>query len=341
MNKISCFIFSLFLLSTLSCRQIEDGRARDYLGLLELPQGFEDPSFPEENLFTPERWALGKKLFFDPIMSRDQTVSCASCHKPELAFSDNSSVSFGVENRSGRRNAPSLANVAYHPYYTREGGVPTLEMQALVPIQEHDEFDFNILLIQERLYEIPEYVSMAQEAYGKLPDYQVITRALATFQRALLSGQSPYDEYINTQSTDALTPDQLRGMNLFFSDRLGCSNCHSGIHFTNYSLENNGLYEAYEDSGLYRLTNDSTDIGRFKVASLRNLSYTAPYMHDGSLSTLEEVILHYEVGVQSHPNLSDQITPFSLTQEERSDLLRFLESLDDDNFVSNPIFQAD
>src|SRR5687768_16383599 len=123
--------------------------------LLVVPKGFPDPVFPVDNEFTPERWALGKRLFFDKALSKDNTVACASCHLPDRAFTDGKVVSEGIEKRRGNRNAPSLANVAYHPYYTREGGVPTLEMQILVPIQEHAEFDFNILLIAERLRNDP------------------------------------------------------------------------------------------------------------------------------------------------------------------------------------------
>ena len=132
--------------------------------LMEAPNGFDKIEFPEDNPFTEARWSLGKRLFYDPIMSVDSTISCASCHKPTLAFSDDVDFSFGVDDRLGTRNAPTLANVAYHPYFTREGGVPTLEMQILVPIQEHNEFDFNIVLLSERLNADSSYVNMSLES---------------------------------------------------------------------------------------------------------------------------------------------------------------------------------
>ena len=171
-----------------------------------------------------------------------------------LAFSDHTPVSFGVEDRLGTRNAPSLANVAYQPYFLREGGVPTLEMQVLVPIQEHNEFDFNIVLLAERLNDDTSYVKMAMNAYNRAPDAFVITRAIACFERSLLSGNSPYDQYIKNNNTNAMTDAQIRGMNLFFSDRTNCSTCHSGFNFTNYAFENNGLYIQYADIGRMRLT---------------------------------------------------------------------------------------
>ncbi|HHS95915.1 MAG TPA: hypothetical protein ENJ45_04930, partial [Phaeodactylibacter sp.] len=159
----------LFVLTACQDKE-EDMEPLYFPALMEVPAGFPDVVHPEENTFSELRWALGKKLFFDPILSLDSTISCASCHKPALAFSDDVPLSPGVENRQGIRNAPSLANVAYHPYYTREGGVPTLEMQVLVPIQEHNEFGFNIVLIAERLAHDSTYVQMAQAAYGRPPD---------------------------------------------------------------------------------------------------------------------------------------------------------------------------
>ncbi|MDQ3018140.1 MAG: cytochrome-c peroxidase, partial [Bacteroidota bacterium] len=138
--------------------------------VFSLPYGFPQPNIPNDNEYTPERWALGKRLFYDPILSADQSISCASCHRPEFAFTDGRRVSTGVEERTGLRNAPTLTNIAYHPYLTREGGVPTLEMQVLVPIQEHAEFDFNILEIAERMKEDTTYVMASRIAYERDPD---------------------------------------------------------------------------------------------------------------------------------------------------------------------------
>jgi len=303
--------------------------------LNELPKGFPPVVVPEDNHFTEARWELGKKLFYDPALSVSNTISCASCHKPELAFSDNQIFSKGVEDRLGTRNAPSLANVAYHPYFTREGGVPTLEMQVFVPVQEHNEFDFNMVLLAERLAEDPEYVQMSKEAYDKEPDAFVITRALACFERSLISGYSSYDHYKHYGETDALSEIELKGMDLFFSERSNCYKCHFGFDFSDYSFSNNGLYEVYPDEGRKRLTGLDKDLAMFKVPGLRNITVTAPYMHDGSISTLEAVIDHYDSGGFEHPNKSDRIKPLNLTTAEKEALLAFLRTLTDHSFINN------
>ena len=330
--------FSLVLVFVFSCQKEEINQPLYFPSLMEIPDGFPEIDFPEDNTFSKARWELGKKLFFDPVMSLDSSVSCASCHEPNLAFSDDVTFSLGVEQRIGVRNAPTLANVAYHPYFTREGGVPTLEMQVLVPIQEHVEFDFNIILLAERLNADSTYIKMADQAYGRTPDAFVITRALACFERSLLSGNSPFDQYSTQNKLNALTDAQKRGMDLFFSDRANCSKCHSSFDFSNYAFENNGLYESYDDEGRFRLTGIENDRALFKVPSLRNVELTAPYMHDGSFATLEEVVDHYNIGGGNHPHKSHLIKPLDLTKAEKEDLIQFLKSLTDESFINNPLF---
>lgn len=307
--------------------------------VLSIPAGFPEPDFPEDNAFTSDRYALGRRLFYDPILSVDSSISCATCHKPQLAFSDNRSTTPGVFDRPGKRNAPTLTNVAYHPYLTREGGVSSLEKQVLVPIQEHNEFGFNILSIADRLMDDQEYVDMSWKAYNRDPDYFVIVRAIATFERSLISGNSPYDKYRFQGKVGALSPDELAGMDLFFSERTNCSKCHSGFNFTNYGFENNGLYQTYEDPGRYRLTKQDHDLARFKVPTLRNVAETAPYMHDGSLGSLREVVDHYVSGGAKHQNKSSLIRPLDLQEREKQQLVRFLESLSDHDFINNLQFR--
>ncbi len=306
--------------------------------LLEVPKGFPAPVFPVDNQLTEERWALGKRLFYDPGLSKDGTISCASCHLAQYAFTDARTVSEGVDQRLGDRNAPTLANIAYHPYLTREGGVPSLEMQILVPIQEHAEFDFNILLIAERLKTDSSYVQASWNAYNRAPDAFVITRAISCFERTLLSGQSRYDHYINGIKS-AISESEIRGRNLFFSERLACAQCHSGFNFTNYAFENNGLYDVYMDQGRFRLTEDTLDEALFKVPTLRNVDVTAPYMHNGSLSNLEEVVEHYNSGGKSHKHKSSLVKQLYLTNSEKEDLIAFLKSLTDIDFLNNPKFR--
>jgi len=307
--------------------------------VLRVPAGFPMPDIPPDNLLTKSRVALGKRLFYDPVLSADSSRSCGSCHASHLAFSDSTPVSLGIKSRPGSRNTPTLANVAYQKNLLREGGVPTLEMQVLVPIQEHNEFDFNILLAAERLQKRPEYVAMAEKAYGREPDAFVITRSIAAFERTLLSGDAPYDQYAFQGKYNALSASEKRGLDLFQSERLNCSKCHEGFLFTNQDFTNNGLYEVYPDSGRIRLTGLESDRAVFKVPSLRNIALTTPYMHDGSLPTLDAVIDHYQTGGKPHPNKSPLLKPFNLTVQERVDLLAFLGSLTDQNFISNPEFK--
>jgi cytochrome c peroxidase len=307
---------------------------------LEVPEGFPLPFIPEDNALTYERIALGKKLFYDPILSLDSSRSCASCHLPALAFSDSVAFSLGIENRLGTRNSPTLANVAYQKALLREGGIPTLEMQVLVPIQEHNEFDFNILVAGERMLADPEYVEMSMASYDREPDPYVITRAISAFERTMISGESPFDLFYFQGKNSALSASQKRGWELFQSDRLNCSKCHEGFLFTSQGFANNGLYDDYPDPGRLRLTGEESDRAVFKIPTLRNIALTAPYMHDGSLPNLQSVLAHYETGGRPHVNKSVLVKPFSLTEQERADLLEFLQSLTDEAFLNNPAYAA-
>lgn len=301
-----------------------------------IPPGFPDIPYPADNTYTPERWALGRRLFYDAALSRDSTISCASCHRPEFAFADTRAVSPGIDGRLGTRNAPSLANVAYHPYYLREGGLPTLEMQVFVPLQETHEMDFEIALAAARLAADSSYQAMSEAAYDRPMDPYVITRALSNFERTLISGDSRYDRHLAGTATTVMTPSEKAGMDLFFSERTNCSACHGGYNFTTYAFANNGLYLDYTDPGRFRLTNLESDRAVFKIPSLRNISITAPYMHDGSLATLRDVIDHYDSGGQAHPNKSPLIRPLHLTEAEKDNLVAFLQMLIDPTFIHNP-----
>ena len=300
--------------------------------------GFPEMEIPPDNEFSMARWELGKKLFYDPILSLDSSLNCGSCHKQALAFADDVAFSDGVLGRAGVRNSPSLANIGYHPYFTREGGISSLEKQVLVPIQEHNEFDFNIIYVMDRMRKDSQYVQMSRKAYEREPDPFVITRAISCFERSLISGQSAYDRFTFLGEEKAMSKAEQAGMALFFSEKLACSSCHSGFNFSNYAFENNGLYESYPDPGRFRLTSDSADLARFKVPSLRNVALTAPYMHDGSVSTLEAVIAHYESGGKAHPHRSEKIQAFILTNREKKELIAFLNCLTDLSFTTNPLF---
>lgn len=325
------------VLGTLLVGCARDPELSTHVDLLQIPEGFPQVEFPEDNTFTPDRWKLGKRLFYETALSRDSSISCSSCHTPSLAFSDGLEKSLGVENRVGVRNAPSLGNVAYQPYFTREGGVKTLEMQVLVPIQEHSEFDFNIVLLAERLDKDLDYHEMAMNAYGRIVDPFVISRALATFERTLLTGNSKFDKFEHGE-TD-LTEEEDLGRRIFFGEDAKCSSCHGGFNFTDYGFRNNGLYTEYADSGRMRLTGNEDDRALFKVPSLRNVGLTAPYMHDGFLATLEEVVMHYNSGGHPHKHKDERIHPLHLTHMEQRALVAFLNTLTDHDFTEDSRFQ--
>jgi len=307
------------------------------LAFIAIPEGFPPIDFPADNAFTKERWLLGKALFYEKQLSLDSSVSCASCHSQQFGFSDNVALSKGFKQRLGNRNSPSIINIAYHPYFTREGGVPTLEMQVLVPIQEHNEFNNNILDFAKRLSSNQKLQDLSYLAYNRPLDFYVIPRALATFERSLISGNSKYDQY--KKGTLSLSDEEQKGMNLFFSDRTNCSDCHSGFNFTNYQFENNGLYETYNDPGRKRLTGLDSDLAKFKVPSLRNIEVTAPYMYDGSLPDLEAVLNHYNSGGKQHPNKSEKIQNLQLNQDEKKQIIAFLKTLTDVSFLNQSIFK--
>lgn len=299
---------------------------------------FPSIDYPSDNPFSEDAWLLGKNLFYDTRLSKDKTKSCASCHNPRLAFSDDKPTSPGVFDRPGTRNSSPLFNVAYHPYFTREGGVATLETQVLVPIQEHNEFNTNIVDLAEMLRNDSLYQKLSLSAYGREMDHFVITRAIATFERSLISKQSRFDAFYAGDET-ALSALEKDGMRLFFSPKTNCSTCHGGFNFTNYAFANNGLYVQYIDEGRKRLTGMDSDRALFKTPSLRNVEVTAPYMHDGSLNHLEEVVHRYNIGGADHPNKNGIIKALNLSKVEEEALVAFLKSLTDHSFLNNKKLQ--
>jgi cytochrome c peroxidase len=270
------------------------------------------------------------------MMSRDSSLSCASCHQPQFAFSDGRQKSVGIKGREVSRNAPTLTNVAYQPYFLLDGLNPSLETQVKIPIHEHNEFDFHILLIAERMKQDSLYVSLSKDAYNSEPSPQVIAYAIACYERTLISGNSHYDQYFYQGNKTALNDSEIRGMNLFFDD-LYCASCHGGFNFSDSRLTNNGLYTNYTDQGRARLTKKTEDQAIFKTPTLRNIGFSAPYMHDGSFESLEQVIDHYSSGAKGHFNQDPLIQPFDISQDQKQDLIAFLIALNDSAFVKNAI----
>jgi len=335
LKRQATYFFIILAMPLLFSACKKNKEPKDIAYVLDIPAGFPQMDIPTDNELTVKRVELGKKLFYDPQLSLDATVSCASCHFPDNAFSDVVALSRGVANKTGFRNSPTLANVGYHNSFFKDGGIPTLELQVLAPIEDHREMDFNVKDAVERLSDNAEYQELAKLAYGRAFDAFVLTRAIAAFERTLISGNSRYDQYVSQGDSSALNQSELRGMYLFFSAKTNCSACHSTYLFSDLSFRNNGLYQTYADTGRMRITMAEIDRGKFKVATLRNINLSAPYMHDGSLNTLKEVIEHYNLGGKNHVNKDVLIKPLNLGEEEKTDLINFLKALTDTDFNNN------
>lgn len=288
---------------------------------------------PTDNPFSIAKADLGRQLFFDKRLSRDSSISCASCHVPQYAFTDRKRLSNGVGGGVTERNAPSLLNAGYLKTAMFDAHLSSLELQVIVPIQEHAEMDMNMVDLIRRLKNIPEYQKAALSIYNRDFDAFVLTRSIAAFERTLVSGNSRFDQFYNGEDWKALNADEKEGWKLF-SEKLYCTKCHPAPHFTNFIAENNGLYTDYgKDQGRFRIFGDTADMGKFKVPSLRNIALTYPYMHDGSMATIEEVINHYSKGGKGHFNQSSVISPFKLTDLEIKQLKLFLFSLTDTSYL--------
>jgi cytochrome c peroxidase len=303
--------------------------------LVAVPPRFPPAPAPADNAITSARLELGKKLFYDKRLSRTGEVSCASCHQQELAFADPRPVSIGVHGRTGSRNAPPLINLAWNTSFFWDGGVKTLEQQAVGPITNPLEMDMTMGEVVQRVSADPEYVRLSRAAYGSELRPEVVTKGIASFVRSLVSGKSRFDRYLEGDAA-ALTASEKRGADIALGERGDCFHCHVGFNLTNNAFANNGLVSA--DTGRTRITEKTGDEGKFKVPTLRNVALTAPYMHDGSLATLRDVIDFYSRGGQGHPNTDPIIRPLNLSGQEKEDLLAFLGSLTDEGFVKNPRF---
>jgi cytochrome c peroxidase len=312
------------------------GCADDYQ--VAVPPGFPSLPVPAGNMLTEARVDLGRRLFYDKQVSRTGEVACASCHLPENAFSDPRQFSLGVEGRVGGRNAPSIVNLAYNTSFFWDGGAPTLEQQVIGPIINPLEMDMKVGDVTDRLAQDPTYVNAFQDAYGTEPIPGSLTKAVASFMRTVISGDSRYDRY-QQGDRKALDESEKRGMAIATGERGECFHCHVGFNFTNNDFRNDNLYAVYQDIGRAKVTELDEDVGKFKVPTLRNVALTAPYMHDGSLATLEDVVEHYSTGGILNPNSDPTIQPLNLTPDEKGDLVAFLKSLTDESLSANPRFR--
>jgi cytochrome c peroxidase len=337
-----------------------------------LPLGFVAPWVPPDNPMSEEKVSLGRELFFDERLSGNGTMSCSSCHDRSKGFADGKIKPTGSTGDLVPRNAMGLANVAWFPQLTwGNPTLKTLEEQALVPLFGEFPVELGITgsedVVLARLKEDAGYVRAFAAAFPGEADpvrFPNVAKAIASYERTLVSGRSPYDAYTYGGDPSALSDAAKRGMDLFFSERLECYHCHSGVNFTTayksaatkheaMDFHNTGLYNlgssgAYPPGGegLFEFTGDPADMGKFRVPSLRNIELTAPYMHDGSVATLEDVVDHYAAGGRTliegpyagigsqNPNKNVLVKGFSMTPEEKADVVAFMKSLTDAEFAS-------
>ena len=318
-----------FFIFLLLCPGIYFANVSKFMPKGQWPLGLEaDFSVPLDNPMTSSKVRLGKRLFFDKRLSKDKSVSCAVCHNPEHGFSNGKTFGEGVLGRKGIRNVPSIVNRLFGRTQFWDGRSDTLESQALGPLLNPNEMAINEELLIERLKADTVYQELFQEAFHAAPTLETVSQAIAAFERTLLSGATPFDLYEWNGEKNALSESAKRGLTLF-RGKARCSMCHIGTNFTDEKFHNLGAGEGagQKDPGRAQVTKDSADFGAFKTPTLRNVTLTAPYMHDGSLATLEDVIDFYDRGGRTNPNLDKEIKPLKLTDEEKADLLEFLKSL--------------
>lgn len=321
MKKIITLFASIAALSTLvSCSSNNQ-------------QALKEPNTIEE---------LGELLFFDSILSRDNQVSCASCHKPEFAFADNNTVSTGVDGLKGERNSPSCMNLSARNFFFWDGRAESMEEQALGPIENPVEMDLPLSVAIRKLNNHKQYRAFFVKIFGKQANRENLAKALADYQRTLETNKSAFDKYMSGKDTALFTEAAKRGRQIF-NEKGKCFDCHFGPDFTGDQFRNIGLFNGQNlnDSGRFVVTRKVSDIGKFKTPGLRNIAVTAPYMHNGMHKTLREVIDYYDKPDAFVANSINRDTllakPLNLTEEEKKDLEAFLLSLTDERFIKKQV----
>ena len=323
-----------------------------------LPPGVPPPKVPADNPRSDAKVRLGRRLFYDTRLSGNGTFACASCHQQKRAFTDGLAHAVGSTGQQHARSAMSLANVAFNASYGwADGRTRTLEAQMAVPMFNEHPIEMgmkgNQAAIVARIAADASDAAMFRDAFAGQPiALETIVKAIASFERTLISANSPLDRYLYRDDRNALTPKARRGMTLFFSDRLACSGCHAGFNLSGptvhaggadaaptfhntglYNTDGRGAYPAI-DRGLFDLTRVAADMGRFRAPTLRNIAVTGPYMHDGSIATLDEVVGHYASGGLKSPFKSPRLKGFEISTTESEDLVAFLNSLTDEEFLA-------
>lgn len=306
----------------------------------KVPENWPKPVYDfSKNPLTEEGFQLGKNLFYDPILSRDKTISCASCHLQNTGFTHvDHDVSHGIDGRIGTRNSLALVNLAWTKNFMWDGGVNNLEVQPINPITNPLEMDEKLENVVAKLQQSPKYRSLFSKAFGDdKVTTQRILKALAQFTIMLTSSDSKYDKVMRHELS--FSDGEQKGYQLF---KANCASCHTEPLFTSEKFENNGLKpdEYFKDGGRIKITKNNKDSLRFKVPSLRNIELTYPYMHDGSIKNLSMVLFHYTDDIYKSPTLSKQLTKkIIMNEEDKNNMILFLKTLTDEKFVTNPRFK--
>ncbi len=303
------------------------------------PEGWPEPTYDfSKNPMAAEKVELGRQLFYDPILSRDSTISCSSCHLQYTAFTHvDHDLSHGIDGRIGTRNSPTLMNLAWSPSFMWDGAVNHLDMQALAPINHADEMGEDFANVIHKLQQSDKYVSLFEQAFddsGITGEY--FLKALSQFELTLISANSKYDQVLRKEKDIAFTEQEAKGYSIF---KTHCAACHQEPLFTNHQFKNNGLPvdTTLNDWGRMFVTKNPADSLKFKVPTLRNLEFSYPYMHDGRFKRIAQVVRHYTSGIQSGPTLAPVLKkPIELNKEEQIDLTAFLLTLTDKEFLFNP-----
>ena len=283
--------------------------------------------------------SLGKLLFNEKILSKDSSVSCSSCHNPNLGFADTLPFSIGIEGKLTKRNTPSVLNMKNRPYYFLDGRASSLEEQSLMPIQNPDEMGLPIKEAVYRLNQSSFYKKQFQLVFNSEPNQVNLAAAIAAFESTLETSDSKFDDWANNKTR--LSASEERGRQVFLSDKAKCFDCHFQIDFTNDDFKNIGLFNGtnFNDSGRFLITRDKDDLGKFKTPGLRNIAITGPYMHNGIFKTLEEVVDYYndvQKIVPDAKNLDPSLSkPLGLTNQQKKDLVAFLKTLTDKRYAKN------
>lgn len=320
MKKYLGYAISFLVLSTHLMANAADGKADPYLRPALVP-------YPADNAITPERVELGKMLFFDPRLSGSEWISCATCHNPALSWSDGLPTMIGNGMAQGRRSTPTILNTAYNQIQLWDGRAKTLEEQALGPIQAPGEMNQDLIGLTKRLSAIEGYRKMFDEAYpNEGITEHTIAKAIASFERTVVSTEAPFDRW-RKGGKNAISVSAQRGFKLF-EGKANCVACHQGFNFADDGFHNIGLPEnAMEDVGRFAHRKVKVNKGAFKTPTLRDVEMTAPYMHDGTYNTLEEVVEHYDKGGVNLANLDPNMKPLNLNSQEKSDIVAFMKSL--------------